>query len=120
MAIVIEKPSVIKAAGNKEKIIKEFFGAVNSGNKNVSIAEMKSPDGWLEPGQTPGFDEYTIVLDGELQVDTKEKTHFIKAGQAILIQKGEWVRYSSPNADGAHYISVCIPAFSPDTVHRDE
>jgi len=120
MALIIEKPSVIKAAGNKEKIIKEFFGAVNSGHLNVSIAEMKSPDGWLEPGQTPEFDEFTVVLDGELQVETKEQTHFIKTGQAVLIKKGEWVRYSSPNAEGAHYISVCIPAFSPGTVHRDK
>lgn len=119
MAIIIEKPSVIKAAGNKEKIIREFFGAVNSGHTNLSIAEMKSPDGWLEPGQTPEFDEYTVVIDGELKVETKEKTYFIKAGKAILIHKGEWVRYSSPNPEGAHYIAVCIPAFSPDTVHRD-
>lgn len=120
MPVIINEPSIIKAAGNKEKIIKEFFGAVNSGNKNVSIAEMKSPEGWLEPGQTPGFDEYTMVLEGELRVETKEKTYEIKAGQAVLINKGEWVRYSSPNPDGAHYVSVCIPAFSPDTVNRDE
>lgn len=120
MAKIIEKPSVIKAAGNKEKIIREFFGAVNSGNTNVSIAEMKSPDGWLEPGQIPEFDEYTVVLEGELRVELKSGCQDIKAGQAILIQKGEWVRYSSPNSEGAHYISVCIPAFSPGTVHRDE
>lgn len=120
MAIIIEKPSVIKAAGNKEKIIREFFGAVNSGHTNVSIAEMKSPDGWLEPGQTPEFEEFTVVLKGELKVETKDKTYFIKSGQAVLIRKGEWVRYSSPDAEGAHYISVCIPAFSPETVHRDE
>jgi mannose-6-phosphate isomerase-like protein (cupin superfamily) len=120
MAKIIEKPTIIKAAGNKEKIIKEFFGAVNSGNKDISIAEMKSPDGWLEPGQTPEFDEYTVVIDGELHVELKEKSFDIKAGQAILINKGEWVRYSSPNPEGAHYIAVCLPAFSPDAVYRDE
>lgn len=120
MPLIINKPTIIKAAGNKEKIIKEFFGAVNSGEKNISIAEMNSPCGWIEPGQTPEFDEYTVVIDGVLHVKVKENEYDIKAGQAILIKKGEWVQYSSPYPDGAHYVSVCIPAFSPETVYRDE
>lgn len=120
MPVIINKPTIIKAAGNKEKIIKEFFGAVNSGNKNVSIAVMNSPCGWLEPGQAPEFDEYTVVISGELHLKVIDKEFDIKAGQAVLIKKGEWVQYSSPHPDGAHYVSVCIPAFSPGSVHRDE
>lgn len=120
MAKIIEKPSIIKAAGNKEKIIHEFFGAVNSGNKDVSIAVMTSPSGWVEPGQTPEFDEYTVVISGEIHIKTKDKEFDIKAGQAVLISKGEWVQYSTPHPDGANYLSVCIPAFTPDTVNRDE
>jgi len=120
MANKINKPTIIKAAGNKEKIIKEYFGAVNSGDKNVSIAVMKSPDGWVEPGQTPEFDEYTVVLGGELHVETKDGVYDIKAGEAIMVKKGEWVRYSSPGSEGASYVAVCLPAFTPGTVHRDE
>ena len=120
MAKLIETPSIIKAAGTKEKIIKEYFGAVASGDSNVSIALMKSPDGWLEPGQTPEFDEYTVVLGGVLHVETKDNTYDVKAGEAIMISKGEWVRYSSPNPEGASYVAVCLPAFTPGTVHRDE
>jgi mannose-6-phosphate isomerase-like protein (cupin superfamily) len=120
MAKLIEKPSIIKAAGTKEKIIKEYFGAVNSGDKGVSIAIMKSPDGWVEPGQTPEFDEYTVVLGGVLHVETKVGIYDVKAGEAIMVMKGEWVRYSSPNPEGASYVAVCMPAFLPGTVHRDE
>jgi mannose-6-phosphate isomerase-like protein (cupin superfamily) len=119
MAKIINEPAIIKAAGNKEKIIKEFFGAVNSGNKDVSIAVMNSPCGWLESGQTPEFDEYTVVISGELHIKIKDKEFDIKTGQAVLIKKDEWVQYSSPNPEGAHYVSVCIPAFSPVKVHRD-
>jgi mannose-6-phosphate isomerase-like protein (cupin superfamily) len=120
MPKIIDKPSIIKAAGTKEKIIKEYFGAVNSGDRGVSIAIMKSPDGWLEPGQTPEFDEYTVVLGGVLHIQTKEGEYDIKPGEAIMIRKGEWVRYSSPNPEGASYVAVCLPAFTPDSVHRDE
>lgn len=119
MAKIIKAPARIKAAGTKDKLIDEFFGAVNSGSKNVSIAKMTSPEGWEEPGQTPEFEEYTIVLKGELKVKTKETEYSVKAGEGILCAKGEWVRYSTPAHGGAEYISVCIPAFSPGTVHRD-
>ncbi len=120
MATFIEKPTVIPAAGNKPKIIEEYIGRVNSGSSNVSIAKMKSPDGWLEPGQTPEFDEYTVVLKGTLKVENKNETFLVKAGQAVITHKGEWVRYSSPEPEGAEYVAICIPAFSPDSVHRDE
>jgi mannose-6-phosphate isomerase-like protein (cupin superfamily) len=116
----INSPSVIKAAGNKPKIIEEYIGKVNSGSDNVSIARMKSPQGWMEQGQTPEFDEYTVVLKGMLRVKTKNDTLDIKEGEAVITRKGEWVQYSSPESEGAEYIAVCIPAFSPDTVHRDE
>ncbi len=118
MAKFIENPSIIKAAGNKEKIIKEFVGAVNTGDRNVSIAQMHSPQGWVEPGQTPEFDEFTLVIEGCLHVKTKDSEYDVKAGQCIVISKNEWVQYSSPGSD-AKYVSVCLPAFSPDTVHRD-
>ena len=117
MAEFIDSPTLIEAPGNIPKIIKEFVGCVNTGTQGVSIAKMESPAGWTEPGQTPEFDEYTVVLKGTLTVETKEKTFEVKAGQAITIEKGEWVRYSTPG--GAEYIAVCIPAFTPDTVHRD-
>ena len=120
MPIVIKSPSIIKAAGDKPKIIEEYFGRVNSNTKAVSVARMKSPAGWVEPGQTPEFDEYTVVLSGTLRVKTTDQTNDINAGQAIIINSGEWVQYSSPNPGGAEYIAVCLPAFSPDTVHRDE
>ncbi len=119
MPTIINSPSKIESAGNKPKIIEEFIGRVNSGTNGVSIAKMKSPGGWVEPGQTPGFDEYTIVLKGMLRVETKTESFEIKKGQAIILQEGEWVRYSSPLKDGAEYIAVCLPAFSPDSVNRD-
>ena len=120
MAVLIEKPSVIKAAGNKEKIIEEFIGRVNSQNPEVSIARMKSPAGWEEPGQIPEFDEYTVVLKGALQVETEKETLLIAAGQAVIAPAREWVRYSSPEEGGAEYMAVCLPAFSPALVHRDQ
>ena len=120
MPTFVKSPSVIKAAGNKPKIIEEFIGRVNSRDNNVSVARMRSPAGWLEPGQTPEFTEYTIVLEGTVRVKSKKGLVDIKSGQAIVIQKGEWVQYSTPESDGAEYISVCIPAFSPSIVHRDE
>ena len=120
MAKFISAPTVIPAAGQPPKIIEEFFGQVNSATSQVSIAKMSSPSGWREPGQTPEFDEYTIVLSGELQVETRSVIHKVSAGQAIFVSAGEWVRYSTPGAVGAEYIAVCMPAFSPQTVHRDE
>jgi mannose-6-phosphate isomerase-like protein (cupin superfamily) len=119
MVKLISTPTIIEAAGNKPKIIREFFGIVNSKTESVSIAKMTSPIGWEEPGQTPEFDEYTLVLKGMLRVQTKNQTFDVKAGQAILTQVGEWIKYSTPDPEGAEYIAVCIPAFSPDTVHRD-
>ena len=119
MPTFIKSPSIIHAAGNKPKIIEEFIGRVNSKTDGVSIARMKSPAGWVEPGQTPEFDEYTIVLNGVLKIETKEKIFDIKQGEAIIVHKGEWIRYSSPLPGGAEYIAVCIPAFSPELVHRD-
>ncbi len=116
----LNKCSIIRAAGNKPKIIEEYVGQVNSHTDAVSIARMKSPSGWIEPGQTPEFDEYTIVLRGMLRVETKNDVTDIRTGQAIITPKGEWVRYGTPEDDGAEYISVCVPAFSPAIVHRDE
>ncbi len=116
--IHIKTPTVIQAAGNKPKVIEEFIGRVNSGTDAVSIARMKSPAGWEEPGQTPQFDEYTVVLSGFLRVTTKDGSVDIKAGEAVIAPKSEWVRYSTP--EGAEYMAVCLPAFSPDAVHRDE
>ena len=120
MAKFISAAKVIPAAGQPPKIIEEFIGRVNSQTSTVSIAKMTSPSGWREPGQTPEFDEYTLVLSGELQVETRSAIHKVAAGQAILVNAGEWVRYSAPSAEGADYIAVCLPAFSPQTVHRDE
>jgi quercetin dioxygenase-like cupin family protein len=120
MAKLISAPTVIPAAGQPPKIIDEFFGRVNSQTSALSIAKMTSPPGWREPGQTPEFDEHTVVLRGELQVETRESVHRVSAGQAIVISAGEWVRYSTPGAKGAEYVAVCLPAFSPQTVHRDE
>ncbi len=119
MAIHVKSPSVVKAAGNKPKTIEEFVGRVNSGTEQISVARMKSPGGWIEPGQTPEFAEYTVVLKGVVRVATKSRTFDIKSGEAIIVEKGEWVQYSTPGFEGAEYISVCLPAFSPDTVHRD-
>src|SRR5579859_5346415 len=112
-------PTRITAAGNKPKIIQEFVGRVNSKTEATSIAHMKSPAGWIEPGQTPEFDEYTIVLAGMLRVEHRAGMIDVRAGQAVITHKGEWVCYSTPEADGAEYIAVCLPAFSPATVHRD-
>ena len=111
---------MIPAAGHPPKIIEEFVGRVNSQTSALSIAKMTSPSGWREPGQTPEFDEYTIVLKGELQVETREAIHTVAAGQAIIVHAGEWVRYGTPGAAGAEYIAVCLPAFALATVHRDE
>ena len=114
----VPKPTVIRAAGEPPKTIEEFVGRVNSHDSALSIARMTSPAGWREPGQTPGFDEYTVVLRGELQVETRCTTYKVAAGQAIIVHAGEWVRYATPQ--GAEYIAVCLPAFSPETVQRDE
>jgi mannose-6-phosphate isomerase-like protein (cupin superfamily) len=119
MAKYIEKPTVIEAAGFPPKTIEEYVGRVNSGTSAVSIARMKSPSGWTEPGQTPEFDEYTVVLRGCLHVELKDAAFDVAAGQAILVRAGEWVRYSSPAEEGAEYVAICIPAFSPETVHRE-
>lgn len=119
MPVHIIAPSVIAAAGNKPKIIEEFVGRVNSKTADVSVARMMSPAGWVEPGQTPEFDEFTVVLKGMLRVATREKTFDVTAGQAIITKKGEWVQYSTPGAEGAEYVAVCLPAFSPESVHRD-
>ena len=115
----IQQPSIVQAAGNKPKIIEEYIGRVNSATEGVSIARMKSPSGWVEPGQTPEFDEYTVVLRGTLRVTTKNGSIDVHAGQAVITHKGEWVQYSTPGAEGAEYVAVCLPAFSMNTVHRD-
>ncbi len=119
MPRLIAAPTRIAAAGTKPKIIEEFVGRVNSGDERLSIAHMRSPSGWVEPGQTPEFDEYTLVLRGELRVTHRAGALDVQAGQAILTRAGEWVQYSSPGPEGAEYIAVCLPAFSPGTVHRD-
>lgn len=119
MPTLIEKPSVIAAAGNKPKIIEEFVGRVNSKTDALSVARMQSPSGWVEPGQTPEFDEFTVVLRGSLRVTTHGGVHDVHAGQAVIAHAGEWVQYSTPGPDGAEYIAVCLPAFSIDAVHRD-
>ncbi|MDJ0817061.1 MAG: cupin domain-containing protein [Desulfobacterales bacterium] len=115
----IKKSAIIEAAGNKPKIIEEFIGRVNSQTEELSIAKMKSPTGWIEPGQKPEFNEYTVVLKGMLRVEVGNEKLDIHAGQAVIIPAGEWVRYSTPGDDGAEYIAVCLPAFSPEIVHRD-
>lgn len=119
MPRLIVEPTRIAAAGNKPKIIEEFIGRVNSSTSAVSIARMKSPSGWTEPAQTPEFDEYTLVLAGSLRVTSREGELDVAAGQAVIAPAGEWVQYSSPGPDGAEYIAVCLPAFSPETVHRE-
>lgn len=116
----IKEPTQIKSAGNKPKIINEFIGRVNSGTSELSIARMKSPQGWEEPAQSPDFDEYTLVLAGEVHVKTPDKTFIIKAGEAFIAEKGRKVQYSTPGSIGAEYIAVCLPAFTPDTVHRKD
>ena len=119
MAKLIKEPSIVKAAGNKEKIIKEYIGNVNSRTAEASLAMMKSPQGWEEPGQTPEFNEYTLVLKGNLKVITADKEYIVKAGEVVVALKGEWVKYSTPMKGGAEYIAVCVPAFSPLLVNRD-
>jgi len=119
MPTFIEKAAVIQAVGNKPKFIEEYIGRVNSGTTAVSIARMQSPSGWTEPGQTPEFDEYTLVLKGMLRVESRSGAIDVHAGQAVITLRGEWIRYSSPEPDGAEYIAVCLPAFSPATVHRE-
>ena len=119
MPKLIPAPAIIKAAGNKPKKIEEFAGRVNSGHASVSVARMSSPEGWVEPGQTPGFEEITVVLHGTLRVEHRGGALEVKAGQAVVTAPGEWVRYSTPKRGGAKYLAVCVPAFSPDSVHRD-
>jgi len=120
MPELIREPSRVTAAGQPPKLIDEFVGRANTGQDSLSIAHMRSPSGWAEPGQSPEFDEFTIVLDGALVVESEEGQMTVRAGPAVHARPGEWVRYSTPGADGAEYISVCVPAFAPDTVHRDE
>ncbi len=120
MPTLIREPRRIEAAGNKPKLIDEYLGRINTGTHELSVAHMRSPGGWVEPGQAPEFDEYTIVLAGMLRVTHREGTLDVAAGQAIVTRRGEWVRYSTPEPEGAEYIAICLPAFSPDTVHRDE
>lgn len=112
-------PTLITAAGNKPKTIAEYIGRVNSGHDALSVAQMKSPAGWMEPGQRPEFDEYTVVLRGMLRVEHEGGAIDVATGQAVIAHRGEWVRYSSPGAEGAEYIAICLPAFSPASVHRD-
>jgi len=119
MPVHIKAPAVITAAGNRPKTIEEFVGRVNSKTRDLSIARMKSPAGWSEPGQTPEFDEYTLVLSGMLRVTTRQGTQDVRAGEAVIVRRGEWIQYSTPDPGGAEYIAVCLPAFSPDIVHRD-
>ena len=120
MPRLIASPTVVAAAGTLPKRIEEFVGRVNSGTSAVSIARMTSPAGWVEPGQAPEFDEYTLVLRGMLRVEFRDGHLEVRAGQAIVVPGGEWVRYSTPGKAGADYLAVCVPAFSPDLVHRDE
>jgi mannose-6-phosphate isomerase-like protein (cupin superfamily) len=116
---LIEQPTVIACAGTKPKQIQEFAGRVNSGHGGVSVARMISPSGWEEPGQRPEFEEITVVLKGTLRVEHEQGTLDVQAGQAVVASPGEWVRYSTPGPEGAEYVAVCLPAFSPATVHRD-
>ncbi|MCE9529872.1 MAG: cupin [Planctomycetes bacterium] len=119
MPKLIPSPTRVTAAGNKPKLIDEYVGRINTTTPGVSIAHMRSPGGWLEPGQTPEFEEYTIVLRGCLRVESKKETLDVRAGQAVYVAANEWVRYSTPEGDGAEYIAVCLPAFAMDMVHRD-
>jgi len=119
MPTLLPSPTVVAAAGNKPKRIEEFAGRVNSGHATVSVARMTSPEGWREPGQRPAFEEITVVLSGLLRVEHQGGTIDVRAGQAIVAHPGEWVRYSTPEPGGAQYVAVCLPAFSPETVHRD-
>lgn len=120
MAQLIEKPTEVKAAGNLPKVIREYVGRINTGHDGISIAHMISPSGWVEPGQTPEFEEYTLVIKGVLRIETRTEVTDVPAGQAVICSPGEWVRYSTPGDEGAEYIAICLPAFSSETVHRDE
>lgn len=120
MPQLIQAPSVIEAAGNKPKRIEEYAGRVNSGHDTVSVARMTSPEGWVEPGQTPEFEEITLVLEGCLRVEHEGGALDVRAGQAVVAKPGEWIRYSSPEPGGAQYVAICLPAFSMETVHRDD
>ncbi len=120
MPTLIPQPTRIQSAGNKPKLIDEYIGRVNSKTSSASVAHMRSPVGWLEPGQTPDFDEFTIVLKGTLHVEHENGSVDDTAGQAVIAYAGEWIRYSTPQEGGAEYIAVCLPAFSMDTVHRDQ
>jgi mannose-6-phosphate isomerase-like protein (cupin superfamily) len=120
MPTLIATPTRIQAAGTKPKLIDEYIGRVNSRSEQLSIAHMRSPGGWVEPGQTPEFDEFTVVLKGLLRVAYQGGHLDVRAGQAVIVHRGEWVQYSTPEPDGAEYVAVCLPAFSPTLVHRDE
>jgi mannose-6-phosphate isomerase-like protein (cupin superfamily) len=120
MIELIPTPTVLQAAGTPPKTISEFVGRLATGSESVSIAVMKSPSGWSEPGQRPDFDEYMVVIEGEIVIDTEHGHVTVGAGQAARALAGDWVRYSTPGPDGAHYVAVCVPAFSPEAVHRDE
>lgn len=119
MPQLVSAPTRVEAAGNKPKLIDEYIGRVNSAERRASVAHMRSPGGWVEPGQRPEFDEFTVVLRGALHVEHEGGVFTVNAGQAVITLAGEWVRYSTPGEDGAEYVAVCLPAFSPDTVHRD-
>ena len=119
MPTFIPAPTRVEAAGNKPKLIDEYIGRVNSKTGDASVAHMRSPGGWQEPGQTPEFDEFTVVLRGLLRVEYGSGSLDVRAGQAVIAHRGEWIRYSTPESEGAEYIAVCLPAFSPATVHRD-
>ena len=119
MPTMISEPTRIEAAGNKPKLIDEYAGRVNTGQSDLSIAHMRSPGGWVEPGQTPDFDEYTLVLKGLLRVEHRDGVLDVRSGQAVIVRRGEWVRYSTPEPEGAEYVALCLPAFSIETVHRD-
>jgi len=119
MPELIESPSRVEAAGTKPKLIDEYAGRVNNGEERVSVAHMRSPGGWVEPGQRPAFDEYTVVLKGALHVEHEDGELDVRAGQGILVRGGEWVRYSTPDPEGAEYVAVCLPAFSMETANRD-
>ena len=119
MPTLIDRPTIIQAAGNKPKRIEEYAGRVNSGHQQVSVARMVSPDGWVEPGQRPSFEEITVVLRGMLRVEFEGGAFDVRAGQAVVAHPGEWIRYSSPEQGGAEYVAICVPAFSIETVNRD-
>jgi mannose-6-phosphate isomerase-like protein (cupin superfamily) len=119
MPTLINAPTRVEAAGNKPKLIDEYVGRVNSRDAEVSLAHMRSPGGWVEPGQTPEFDEYTLVLRGLLRVESRDGTLDVRDGQAVVVRRGEWVRYSTPEAEGAEYVAVCLPAFTLEAAHRD-